>query len=85
MDKSIQEYYDNYFEMFETDGWKTFKEEAEAELTSAKDSSDLVCTTNDVWQYQRGQMAKLRALVNFENFIRQSYDIVLEDEEDGKG
>ena len=80
MDKSLQEYYDNQFEMFNTQGWKDFKEDAKLELTNAKESSDLTCTTNDMWQYNRGQMSKLRALVNYENFIKQTYDMAISED-----
>ena len=86
MDKSNQEYYDDYFEMFNTDGWRTFKEEEEQELTNAKNTAHLVCITNDQWQIHKGQISTLEALVNFENFIKQSYEIVINEEtEEGQG
>jgi hypothetical protein len=80
MDQSLTEYYDNQFEMFNTKGWKDFIEDANVELTNAKEGSDLVCITNDMWQYNRGQMSKLRAIVNYENFVKQSYEMAINEE-----
>lgn len=84
MDKSLQDYYDNQFEMFETQGWKDFKEDAVKELANYQENADLVCTTNDTWQYTRGMLNKMRALANYEEFIRASYDdVVNSEQEDG--
>ena len=85
MDQSLQEYYDNQFEMFETQGWKDFQEDVKVELANSKENSDLTCTTNDLWQYNRGQMSKLRALANYENFIKQSYDLKINEETEEVG
>ena len=86
MDQSLQKYYDDQFEMFNTEGWKQFKEDAVKELANYQEQADLVCTTNDTWQYSRGMMNKLRMLAGYEEFTKMSYEDVLnselEDEED---
>ena len=80
MDKSLQKYYDNLFEMFNTEGWKQFQEDAQVELKTSTETADLVCTTNEVWQYRRGELSKLRQLVGFETFVKQSYDLTINEE-----
>ena len=60
--------------MFNTQGWKDFQEDVKVELASSTNYSDLDCDTNDKWQYRRGQIAKLRALANYEVFIKTSYE-----------
>ena len=80
MDKSVQEYYDNQFEMFNTQGWKDFEEDAVNALANATSSSDFDCTTNDEWQYRRGELSKIRALAGYQDFIKRSYNAVLKSE-----
>lgn len=80
MEQSLQKYYDNQFEMFNTQGWVDFIEDANVELTNSTNYSDLDCDTNDKWQYRRGQIVKLRALVNYEEFIKSSYDAAINSE-----
>lgn len=64
-------YYDNYFELFMTDGWKQFIEEIEDSLDDyhiehIKDEAHLKTV--------QGQLQMLNRFANFENAIRNAYD-----------
>lgn len=71
MDKETQEYFDDYFELFSTEGWKQFIEEIEDiidtfSIENIKDQDDLKTT--------QGQLQILNRIANFEDSIRNAYD-----------
>ena len=74
MTDELQQYYDKLLELFGTEGWQVFVEEAKNSLTGLVESSSIDCIDNDKWQYRRGEINKLHQIVNYENFIRQSMD-----------
>lgn len=71
MDKETQEYFEDYFELFSTEGWKQFIEEIEDiidtfSIENIKDQDDLKTT--------QGQLQILNRIANFEDSIRNAYD-----------
>ena len=72
MDQDLQTYYDNYFNLFLTDGWKQIMEDFGANavqinsVESTKDSDDL--------HFRKGQLNILGYLVNMETIINTNYD-----------
>ena len=79
MDQELQRQYDNYFEMFSTEGWKQLIEDLE-EVTDSfriediKDGVDLATT--------QGQLKVLNQILYFEDSIRRTYDDLLEESDD---
>ena len=71
MDKETQEYFEDYFELFSTEGWKQFIEEIEDiidtfSIENIKNQDDLKTT--------QGQLQILNRIANFEESIRNAYD-----------
>lgn len=71
MDKETQQYFEDYFDLFSTDGWKQFIEELEDiidtfSIENIKDQDDLKTT--------QGQLQILNRIANFEDSIRNAYD-----------
>ena len=72
LDQELQTYYDNYFSLFLSDGWKQLMEDFGANASqinsveATKDSEDL--------QFRKGQLNVLAHLLNMENIISNNYD-----------
>lgn len=72
MDQETQEYYDQYFSLFMTDGWKQLLQDFSENLVNinsveaTKDLEDL--------QFRKGQLNILSYLLNLENIISSNYD-----------
>lgn len=66
-----QEEFDALADMFGSKGWKHFIQTAvdleDALTKGAVDSA----STNEQWQYLRGQLHQLRSILGYENYIRQ--------------
>lgn len=79
MDQELQRQYDNYFEMFSTQGWKQLIEDLEdiSEGFRIEDIKDEVDLANI-----QGQLKVLRQILYFEDNIRRSHDELLESEDD---
>lgn len=71
MDKGLEQYYLNYFDLFMTEGWRQFVEdikethESVNNLQNIKDSED--------FYYKKGQEEILRRFLNFKDLIESSY------------
>lgn len=67
MDKELEKYYNNFFEMFRTEGWQQLLEEVENNieqtnnLETTKDLEDLY--------FRRGQLAVFKSLTNLEQLM----------------
>ena len=71
MDQELQRQYDNYFEMFATEGWKQFVEDLEDisdnfRIEDIKDGVDLSMI--------QGQLKVLKQILYFEDSIRRTHD-----------
>jgi hypothetical protein len=72
MDRDDEAYYNSYFDLFRTDGWKQLTEELTQNaatinnVTVVKDSQDL--------NFRQGQLEVLLYLLKFEDSINNSYD-----------
>ena len=80
MDQETQQYYDNYFSLFLTDGWKQLMQDFNNNALSinsieaAKDADDMF--------FRKGQLNVLAHLLNLENIIKTNYDEANKPEED---
>lgn len=78
MDKELQTYYENYWDLFSRPGWEQFI----ADLTaSAEGAQHLVNTADapDVFRAQ-GDLACLKRIINFKKLQEEGYAQILEDE-----
>jgi hypothetical protein len=78
VDKDTQDYFDNYFDLFASEGWKQFIEDMEdnrtlmSDLLTVKDANDLY--------YRKGQLETLNRIVNFQLAIETAYKEVTDEE-----
>ena len=72
MDQETQQYYDKYFNLFQTDGWKQLIEELQQNalvinsVEATKDQNDLYV--------RKGQLNVLAYILSFENTINNNYE-----------
>ena len=79
MSPEIEKYYENYFDLFITDGWKQLIEEVKQileshDIDSIKDEKELA--------FLQGERVSLKRIASFETNIKNSYDYILESEND---
>ena len=80
MDQETQVYYDNYFSLFMTDGWKQLTSEFTNNanninsIESAKDINDMY--------FRKGQLNVLAHLINMETIVSTNYEEANKTEED---
>lgn len=80
MDKQLEQYFNNYFDLFGTDGWKQLMEELNNNavgvnnLQATKDSEDMY--------FRKGQLNVLASILNLQNTIEASHREASEAPED---
>ena len=82
MDIKEQEYYDRYFDLFRSEGWKQFLSELVASLDDHKEQALAAKDLREMGVLQ-GQLLKSKQILAMESLIRQAYDMAKEDEQDG--
>ena len=71
MTPELEKYYENYFDLFTSSGWKQFLEEAQ----DGYDALDVEkCKDWDSFLVTKTRREQLNAILNFENLIRVAYD-----------
>ena len=80
MDQETQTYYDNYFSLFITDGWKQLTSEF---TNNANNINSIEATkdSNDMY-FRKGQLNVLAHLINMENIVSTNYEEANKPEED---
>jgi hypothetical protein len=76
MTKEDQKYYEDYFDLFTTEGWKQFISEIEESIS--RFTFDVVGDEKDLF-LAKGQLLILNNTKNFEDRIRSNYDSVTEE------
>ncbi|MEK9749579.1 MAG: hypothetical protein VW333_12760 [Pseudomonadales bacterium] len=80
MDQETQQYYDNYFSLFMTDGWKQLVQDFGNNamqinsIEATKDADDMF--------FRKGQLNVLAHLINMESIVTNNYDELVKTEED---
>ncbi len=80
MDQETQQYYDNYFSLFMTDGWKQLMQDFgnnAMQINSVEATKD----ADDMF-FRKGQLNVLAHLLNMENIVTNNYDELVKTEED---
>lgn len=76
MTKEDQKYYEDYFDLFATAGWKQLMSEVEESIS--RFTFDIVDSDKDLF-LAKGQLLILNNTKNFETLIRNNYDAVTQD------
>jgi hypothetical protein len=76
--KEEEEYYNNYFDMFNAKGWQQLVEELKTNLVNVNS----VQSTKDVddMYFRKGQLNVLNSIVNLDNSIDAAYKDATEDD-----
>lgn len=78
LDQETEQYYNKYFDLFNTDGWKQLIEELQQNalvinsVEATKDENDLYV--------RKGQLNVLAYLINFETTINTNYEELVSDD-----
>lgn len=78
MDKDLQKYYEQYFDLFSSPGWKQYIKDVEdnrtlmSDVLSIKDGNDLY--------YRKGTLETLDRILNFEFAIEAAYEEAQDEE-----
>ena len=81
IDRDDEQYYNNYFDLFRNDGWKQLVEE----LTDTAANINNVAVIKDAQDlfFRQGQLDILWMLLKFEDSINNSYDDLVETNDEG--
>ena len=71
MDKELEKYYENQFDLFSKQGWKGFVNKAE-ELFDHY--NDLESTSEELVKFRKGQLDILRWITSWENSVEETYE-----------
>ena len=67
-------HYENYFDLFNTDGWSQLMEQVQVD----KDNFQIEAIADEKTLYQtQGQLYILNTLINMEDMVRAAYDSIL--------
>lgn len=80
MDKETQDYYENYFSLFMTDGWKQLMEEFSSNAFNIN-SVEATKDPDDMY-FRKGQLNVLAHLINMESIVNTNYDQASDNEDD---
>lgn len=72
MDKETEEYYNKYFDLFTTDGWKQLIEDLRQNAL-AINSVEATKDANDLY-LRKGQLNVLAYLLNFESTVNTNFE-----------
>ena len=80
MDQETQQYYDNYFSLFLTDGWKQLTEDFSNNVLSIN-SVEATKDADDMY-FRKGQLNVLAYLLNMETIVTTNYEEASKNTED---
>lgn len=79
MTREEEQYYNNYFSLFLTEGWRQFVDEAK----DAREGITLdSCKDWDNFLVMKTRREQLNQIIEFENLIKVAYDRILNPDED---
>lgn len=82
MNKDLEIYFDNYFEMFRSEGWKQLLKDFQQNITNINSVEQT--TDSDNLHFRKGQLAILATIVNLENQMDNAHKNAMEEEEEEK-
>ena len=82
MNKDLEIYFDNYFEMFRSEGWKQLLKDFQQNITNINSVDQT--TDADNLHFRKGQLAILATIVNLENQMDNAHKNAMEEEKEEK-
>jgi len=82
MNKDLEIYFDNYFEMFRSEGWKQLLKDFQQNITNINSVEQT--TDSDNLHFRKGQLAILATIVNLENQMDNAHKNAMEEEKEEK-
>lgn len=80
MDKELETYYNNFFDLFRNEGWKQLHTELVNNI-NVINNVNLTKDEQDLF-FRKGQLAVIANLVNLEETINNAYKEILENNKD---
>ena len=82
MNKDLEIYFDNYFEMFRSEGWKQLLKDFQQNITNINSVEQT--TDSDNLHFRKGQLAILATIVILENQMDNAHKNAMEEEKEEK-
>ena len=82
MNKDLEVYFDNYFEMFRSEGWKQLLKDFQQNIVNINSVEQT--TDADNLHFRKGQLAILATIVNLENQMDNAHKNAMEEEKEEK-
>ena len=79
MSPEIQEYFETYFELFSSDGWKQFMKDVKTEYQNVLSQMPSL-ETGEQMLVRKGELARMDWVAGTENIVRFHYDNMLAEE-----
>lgn len=71
MDRKTEQWYNRYFDLFGTDGWKQLMEELEADFVTLNSLGSI--QNNDELWFRKGQVEVISGLLNLSDVLERSF------------
>ena len=79
MTPELQKYYETYFDLFTTDGWKQFIED----VKESADAFNVRHVENETaLKFVQGQLTVMDKIVNWDNMVKAAFEQVNEQDEE---
>ena len=82
MTQELETYFNNYFAMFRSEGWKQLISDLSSNV--AQINSVEMTTDNDNLNFRKGQLAILATILNLETQITSGFEQAQEEQEDSQ-
>ena len=82
MTQELETYFNNYFAMFRSEGWKQLISDLSGNV--AQINSVEMTTDNDNLNFRKGQLAILATILNLETQITSGFEQAQEEQEDSQ-
>ena len=81
MDKDTEKYFDDYFDLFISEGWKAFVDDMGSNLSNISELSNI--SDAKELHYKQGQVNIITAIINFEQSIRNAHTSAVDNIDQG--
>jgi hypothetical protein len=81
MSPEIQKYFDTYFELFSSDGWKTLVKDLEDVTKQAVDSTHLLEKSEQFFE-RKGTIHAYKYILNLPTIVEANYEDLVEQEKE---
>lgn len=78
MKPELEQYFNNYFQLFRTEGWKQLVQELSDNAVQQNDVQTV--KDNDDLFFRKGQLAIMASIIRFEETITLSHEQAVEDD-----